>query len=607
MKRLLLRRKPRKTDSPAAAKSTEWFVRWSLSKVAFALLASLAFVGYAQPTRPPLPPEQRTQWFEDAKFGMFIHWGPYSVLGRHEWARQFFEIPQAEYDKYARAFNPVNFDADAWVDLAKNAGAKYIVITSKHHDGFSIYRSKVSDYDIEITPYEGDPLKMLTDAARRKDMRLGFYHSIMDWHHPDYIPKRAWEAPDQKPGGNIDKFIPFLKGQLQELLTGYGDIATLWFDGEWEHSIEEMHSDEIFDFIRELQPNTLINDRLYKRKPGNRADYGTPEQFVPATGVRDPSGKRTLWESCVTINTDSWGYNQYETDFKTPRDLIRMLVEVVSKGGNLLLNIGPKPDGTIQSEFVTRLNAIGDWMHVNSESIYGTAASPFNRLPFFGRATVKGDQLYLHVFQWPADRQLRIPGLKNKVRSARLLADQKTLLQTDKDEDDLIVKLPETAPDTVASVIRLDLDDSPKVSGDYVIRPDGNGAFRLGAESCEIETRFGQRAKKENLLGHVYVTQWSRWEDKPTWIIDVPKSGRYEVAVSYGARADAEKNPLIFQAKTAQLKGYVKRTPNELAFRSATLGTIRLDAGQQAFAVGGAEKGKGPGITLESVTLRPVR
>ncbi len=570
------------------------------------LPAVFALVAAAQPSQAPLPAEQRTQWFRDAKFGMFIHWGPYSVIGRHEWSRQRFQIPQAEYDKYARAFNPVNFNADTWVDIAKNAGARYIVITSKHHDGFSIYRSKVSDYDFEITPYQGDPLKMLADAARRKGMRLGFYHSIMDWHHPDYIPKRDWEIPNQKPGGNIDKYIEYMKSQLRELLTQYGDVATIWFDGEWEHSTAEMHSDEVYDFIRQLQPNTLINDRLYKREPGNRADYGTPEQFVPATGVKDPSGKPVLWESCVTINMDSWGYNKYEVDFKTSRDLIRMLIEVVSKGGNLLLNVGPKPDGTIQPEFVTRLAAMGEWMKVNNEAIYGTTASPFTRLPFFGRVTVKGDSLYLHVFQWPADRQLRVPGVTNKVRAARLLSNPNTLLDTRQEGDDLVVTLPESAPDEVASVVRLDLDGAPQVTGDYVVKADSSGVLRLGAESSEIETRFEQRAKKENLLGHVYVTQWSRWDDKPTWMINVPKAGEYEVTISYGANADAEKNELIFNSGTsAPLTGVVKRTPNELVFRTVSIGKMKLNAGRQAFQIGGPGKGRGPGINLEGVVLRP--
>ncbi len=565
-----------------------------------------ACLAAAQPSQAPLQADQRTQWFRDAKFGMFIHWGPYAVIGRHEWSRHMFQIPQVQYDTYARAFNPVNFDADKWVDIAKGAGAKYIVITSKHHDGFSIYRSKVSDYDMEITPYPGDPLKMLAAAAKRKDMRLGFYHSIMDWHNADYIPKREWEVPGQKPGGNIDKYIEYMKGQLRELLTGYGDVATIWFDGEWEHSTAEMHSDEIYDFIRKLQPNTLINDRLFKREPGNRADYGTPEQYVPATGVVDANGKPLLWESCVTINADSWGYNKYETDFKTSRDLIRMLIEVVSKGGNLLLNVGPRPDGTIQPEFTARLAAIGDWMKVNNEAIYGTTASPFTRLPFFGRATAKGNTLYLHVFQTPADGRLRVPSLENNVRSARLLAHPGRTLETKREGSDIIVTMPPGGPDDIATVVKLELDGKPRIGGEYVIRPDDAGVLRLGTESSEIDTRFGQRAKRENFLGHVFVTSWTRGEDKPGWIIE-PKAGRYDVSITYGASSGSAKNPYVITAGDSTLQGTVESTSNALVFRPFKVGTIELNTGRQTLAIGGPEKARGPNISLESIVLTPVQ
>lgn len=561
---------------------------------------------YAQSNlHPSISAPDRTQWFRDAKFGMFIHWGPYAVIGRHEWARHRFQIPQAQYDVYARSFNPVRFNADEWVGLAYGAGARYIVITSKHHDGFSIYRSKVSDYDMEITPYPGDPLKDLAQASARRGIRLGFYHSIMDWHHPAYTPKRAWEVKDPKAGGNLDKYLDFMKEQLRELLTGYGDVAMIWFDGEWEHTTQELRSDEIYDFIRQVSPKTLINDRLYKREPGNRADFGTPEQFVPATGMRDPSGNPILWESCVTINTDSWGYNKYETEFKTPRDLVRMLVEVVSKGGNLLLNVGPMPDGRIQQEFVTRLNAMGEWMNVNSEAIYGTTASPFARLPFFGRATVKGNTLYLHVFQWPREGKLRVPGLKNLVQSARLLADPKTNLRTSRDGADLLVELPPAAPDEVASVVALTLDGAPQVEP-YVIQPGENGEINLGVESAEIETRFGQRAKIENALGHVFLTRWTRAEDVPSWKFSVPKAGRYKVEISYGTPRGAAGMEYTIHAGKSQLTGKTANTEGEWVFRSFPAGELSLDAGEQSLQVKAATKGT-PAMSLEWVKLTPAR
>jgi alpha-L-fucosidase len=573
--------------------------------VSFCLVCGATLYGQPKLSHPPLQGNARTQWFRDAKFGMFIHWGPYAVIGRHEWARHLFQIPQAEYDKYARQFNPVNYKPDEWVNLAWDAGARYIVITSKHHDGFSIWRSKVSDYDMEITPYAGDPLKMLADACRRKGMRLGFYHSIMDWRHPDYIPKRAWEAADPKAGGNLNRYIDFMKAQLRELLTDFGEVAVMWFDGEWEHTIEEMRSDEVYDFIRSIQPNTLINDRLYKREPGNKADFGTPEQFVPATGMRDPSGKPILWEACVTINNDSWGYNKYETEFKTTRDLIRMLIEVVSKGGNLLLNVGPTPDGRIQDEFVTRLRAIGQWMKVNSEAIYETTASPFERLPFFGRATAKGNKLYLHVFQWPADGKLRIPLLRNSIRSAHLLADPAVRISHTRDAQGIVLSVPAEAPDQTASVVVLTLDGAPDPQP-WLVSPARDGTLRFGVESCEIETRFEQRAKKENALGHVFLTRWTRADDVPYWKFSIPRPGRYAVSVTYGASRRSEGAAFYVEAGAARVSGRVENTTNDWVFKTFPLGEIELPAGEQTLRVVAQVQGGVPAMSLEKVTLRPV-
>lgn len=574
------------------------------SSAALTLLAA-TLVSFAQPSQPPLSAEERTRWFREAKFGMFIHWGAYSVIGRHEWIRTMAQIPQAEYDVYAKQFNPVKFNADAWVDLAKNAGAKYMVITSKHHDGFSIFRSQVSDYDIEMTPYAGDPLKQLAAAAKKKDMRLGFYHSIMDWHHPDYRPRRSWEYPkNYKEGGNNNRYIDFMKAQLKELLTGYGDVAMIWFDGEWEHTLAEAkRDDEVYDFIRGLQPNTLINDRLYERKPGNKADFGTPEQYVPATGFKDPSGKPILWEACVTINNDSWGYNKYETDFKTDRDLIRMLVEVVSKGGNLLLNVGPKPDGTIQDEFVTRLNAMGRWMKVNQEAIYDTTASPFERMSFFGRATTKGNKLYLHIFDWPKDGTLRVAGLRNIVHSARLLADPSRKIVSKRDGDDILLALPGTAPDEIASVVELTLDGAP-VSVPFANRPDAKGLISLGVESCEIETEFEQRAKKENALGHVYLTRWTRDKDVPYWKVEAPKAGRYRVEAFYSSRKAG--TPFAVEAGTAKLAGASINSGGDWVFKSQTLGEMELKQGATEVRVKLDTKTGGT-INLERLVLHPVQ
>ncbi len=558
----------------------------------------------AQPSQPPLSGDERTEWFRDAKFGMFIHWGGYSVIGRHEWAREMFQIPQAEYDTYVRRLNPVNYDPDAWVKLAKNAGMRYMVITSKHHEGFDMFRSRTGDYGIRITPYQGDPLKMLSEAAKRQGIRLGFYHSIMDWHHPDYVPKRSWESEHPNEGGNLDRYIEYMKSQIRELLTGYGDVAVVWFDGQWEHSSAEMHSDEVYEMIRELQPNTLINDRLFNGPSKHHGDFGTPEQFVPATGITDASGKPALWESCVTIGKESWGYNKYETEFKTSRDLIRMLIEAVSKGGNLLLNVGPTPDGRIQDEFVTRLNAMGRWMKVNGDSIYGTTASPFTRLPFFGRATAKKNVVYLEVFQWPADGRLHVPGLRNLVHSARLLAAPDADLPVRRDGNELVIALPKEAPDEVASVVRLVLDGAPDPLP-WSIQPDDKGVIRLGMESAEIETRFEQRAKRDNLLGHVFLTNWTRADDVPSWDVEAPHDGLYNVSVSYGAAKERAGSAFTVVAGAASVSGKVRDTGGDYVFKTETIGQMELRAGKQTIRVKPEIHGERQPMTLERVVLTP--
>ena len=562
---------------------------------------------FSQPKTPPITDTERTRWFRDAKFGIFVHWGPYSVIGRHEWARHKLQIPQAEYDKFARQFNPVKFNATEWTNLFQNAGAKYVVITSKHHDGFSIYRSGISNYDMKITPYPGDPLKQLADATQRSGLRLGFYHSIMDWKHPDYRPIRSWEKvkPEDK-DGDLPRYLESMKGQLRELLSNYGDVATIWFDGEWEHKPEEINADGIYDLIRSLQPNTLINDRLYNRRPGNKADFGTPEQFVPATGLTGADGKPLLWESCVTINSDSWGYNKYETEFKTDRELIRMLVEVVSKGGNLLLNVGPRPDGTIQPEFVERLESIGRWMSVNGEAIYETTASPFRSLPFYSRATVKDSTLYLHVFNWPADGKLRVAGLQNIVHKAYLLADRNKSLSTARDGDDIVVNLPAQAPDEIASVVALQLDGTPRAIPAFE-KPGEDGSITLSAASAEIESSLGQRMKMENIFGHAYLTNWTRPGDVPTWKINIPKAGRYQISLRYAAQKSSGGLPFFLKAGDVLLNGKTEVTGDAQVFREFSIGAMTLKSGEQPLLLQSTAPPGATAMNLEAIILKPMR
>ena len=439
---------------------------------ALSLTLALLFGAFAL-AQGPLPQETKEQrdarmaWWRDAKFGMFIHWGLYAVPAgiwkgtpidktAGEWIMFGAQIMPADYEPLVNEFNPVKFNADEWAALAKQAGMKYVTITTKHHDGFSLFDTQYSDYDIMATPFKRDIMKELSDAVRKQDMTMCWYHSILDWHHDDYLPRgegspRPWDTRTTK-GASLDRYITYMKGQLKELLVNYGPIGVLWFDGGWEHTPEELHSDEVVAMIRGLQPNIIINDRI--RIP---QDYDTPEQKIPETGIpgRD-------WETCMTMN-DTWGFKEQDLNWKSTETLIRNLIDIVSKGGNFLLNVGPKADGTIPEESVKRLKEIGFWMKANGEAIYGTTASVFPHLDW-GRCTVKPGKLYLHVFEWPEGSTLVVPGLQNNVTGAYLLADpSKAPLQTTKFDAGWTVQLGPQMPDLIASVVVLEIEGDPVV------------------------------------------------------------------------------------------------------------------------------------------------
>ncbi len=338
--------------------------------------------------------DARMDWWREARFGMFIHWGIYAVpagewQGRTdygEWIRNNAKIPLDVYDQFRTRFNPTAFDADAWVRMAKGAGMRYIVITTKHHDGFGLFESKQGDFNVMATPFRRDIIKELVQACRRQGVRIGFYHSIMDWHHPDYLPRRDWERDRPAAGADFERYVVYMKAQLKELLTSYGPIDILWFDGQWESTWTASHGRDLYAYVRSLQPNIVINNRV----GGKSGDFGTPEQEIPATGVPGLD-----WETCMTMN-HNWGYNLADKDFKPASVLVRNLVDIASKGGNFLLNVGPGADGRFPAESIDRLAAIGEWTSRYGASIYGTQASPFASLPW-GRCTEEIDARECHA------------------------------------------------------------------------------------------------------------------------------------------------------------------------------------------------------------------
>jgi alpha-L-fucosidase len=417
----------------------------------------------------------RMEWWRQARFGMFIHWGLYAVPagqwqgekipGIGEWIMQNAHIPVSEYEQLARQFNPVKFDAEQWVQIAKNAGMKYIVITSKHHDGFCMWNTKYTDYDVvDATPFKRDVLGELSKACRRNGIKMCFYHSIMDWHHPDaQAPFYPNYNDTSKSNPNFDRYVEYyLKGELKELVQKYGPLGILWFDGEWVKDWTREMGWNMYDYCLSLQPDVIVNNRVGNGRQGMRGlskssefagDYGTPEQEIPASGLPGVD-----WETCMTMN-DTWGYKSDDNNWKSSEDLLHKLVDIASKGGNFLLNVGPTAEGLIPAPSVERLAAIGEWMKVNSESIYATTASPLGEVPW-GCCTAKPGKLYLHVFDWPANGKLEVSGLKNKIKKAYLLADKKEakLPVGSQGNEKVIVTVPSKAPDSVDTVIVLQIN-----------------------------------------------------------------------------------------------------------------------------------------------------
>jgi alpha-L-fucosidase len=560
----------------------------------FVLLIGLPAVTIG-PSDAALPDEtkqqkdERMEWWREAKFGMFIHWGLYAipagewkgktVPGIGEWIMHRGKIPKEEYAVLQKQFNPVKYDPEQWVRAAKEAGMKYIVITSKHHDGFCLFDSQLTDYDIMGTPYGRDLLKPLADASHKAGMKICWYHSIMDWYHPE---------------AHNEKYIEHMKGQLKELLENYGDIGVLWFDGEWIREWDEAKGIELEKYIRAMQPKLIVNNRVGKRKKRSPGDFGTPEQHIPATGM--PGWD---WETCMTMN-GTWGYRKDDHRWKSTEDLIHKLVDIVSKGGNFLLNVGPTADGEIPQPSLERLAEIGEWMQVNGDSIYGTQASPFKRLAW-GRCTRKPGRLYLHVFDWPSDGQLRVPGLGNKVQAAYLLADsEKRPLTTTRDDDDLTIEVPDAAPDKIDTVVVVEIQGEPIVTAGDIKQADDR-SIALHARDAETHggtIRYEQGGGKDN-IGY-----WTNPEDWVSWVCRVNTPATFDVYVTYACTQPGGSRYVV-EVADQKIEATTESTGSWTAFKSHKIGTVKLSEDRHILSVK-AKDLKGEGVmNLRSVELKP--
>jgi len=448
------------------------------------LATSVTILAAAGPAPPQLPAETpaqkeaRLQWWTDSRFGMFIHWGLYALPARHEWVKKYERLTDAEYQKYFDQFNPDLYDPKDWARQARQAGMKYAVITSKHHEGFSLFDSKFTDYKATNTPAKRDLIKAWVEAFRAEGLKVGFYYSLLDWHHPSYTvdrnhPQSATtdaEYDALNKGRDMAVYRQYLKDQVRELLTNYGKIDIIWLDfsfagGTHGKGRNDWDSVGLLKMVRELQPGIIVNDRLDLLDVPGGWDFRSPEQFKPREWVT-MNGERVPWETCQTFS-GSWGYFRDETSWKSPAQLIELLIDTVSKGGNLLMNVGPTARGTFDSRAKDRLAAFGRWMQANGPSIYGATQAPAsfkapqNSLLTFNPRT---NRLYVHLLAWPMG-DLVLEGYADKVKYAQLLHDASevkmsarkatTWITEEGASGDLVLKLPILKPDVEIPVVEL--------------------------------------------------------------------------------------------------------------------------------------------------------
>jgi Alpha-L-fucosidase len=375
----------------------------------------------------------RTEWMMQDRFGMFLHWGLYAIPARGEWVRNQERISNEAYEKYFKTFNPTDYDPKKWAALAKKAGMKYAVLTTKHHDGFCLFDSALTDYKATNTPAKRDLVREYVDAFRAEGIKIGFYYSLLDWHHPDYPaygdrihPMRENEAYKNQNGEQFERYVDYFHGQVKELLTNYGKIDILWFDFSYDTMTgEKWQATKLINMVRNLQPDIIIDNRLggdirSENPELYSGDFASPEQTIPAEGMTDSIGDPLPWEACITLNYN-WGYTVADHDYKTPKDVVHALVECVSKKGNLLLNVGPDAKGNIPKESIDILSKVGDWMELNAKSIYGCTASGYSK-PEWGRLTQNGNKLYAHIFE-RSMVTLALNNIAETVTDARLVRD----------------------------------------------------------------------------------------------------------------------------------------------------------------------------------------
>jgi alpha-L-fucosidase len=570
------------------------------------LLAGITMQGQSPEDQAPATARQRLGWFQHDKFGLFIHFGPYSVLagewqGRtlpsgagDEWIMQRFNIPVKEYREMARQLNPVKFNADDWVGLAKAAGMKYLVMTAKHHDGFAMYRSRVTDYNIvDWTPYKHDLLKELAEACRKQGIRFCVYYSQReDWDDADGYGNN-WDYDRSKK--NFDRYLEMKsKPQVQELLTNYGPLGLIWFDRGLE---TREQAEDFVELVRGLQPLCLINGRVGSYGQDLMGDYqDMTDRGMPVGGLDEP------WETPQILN-DDWGFSKFDQDWKPPAEVIHILVETVSKGGNYLLDVGPKADGTMPAAAVAILHKVGAWMQQNGESIYGTTASPLPEYPW-GRTTVKGNKVYLHVFAWPADGVLRVSAMSGaEVKSAHLVARPAEKLAVSRDHGVMLVTVPAQMPDANDTVVVLELAGPLKVDTPLLTQ-GSDSPFHLDYMNG---ITAGKAQKRFNRKGSFFISKWTGPQDSVTWHMLISQTGNYKVRIKYAAREESQGSKYLLTIGPRSLNGAVQQTDEEFDYQTLDLGNITLPkAGPITVRIQPAEAYDHDLMQFQSLELSPI-
>jgi len=576
----------------------------SLALVCAALSIGTSAIAKQDPNAGETPAHRnaRMKWWREARFGMFIHWGLYAVpagtyQGKEtgsigEWIMHDFKIPVADYAEFAKQFNPVQFNADDWVSIAKAAGMRYIVMTAKHHEGFAMFHTKVDDFNIyDGTPFKRDPIAEMAAACRKQGIKFGVYYSqAQDWHHAGGGAYGGhW---DKAQDGDLHDYVQKVAApQVDELLSKVKP-AVLWWDTEVQMSPEDIKA---LTAAFAKDPGLIANNRLGNGVPG---DTETPEQYIPPKGY---PGKD--WETCMTIN-DTWGYKSFDHNFKSTSTLVRNLVDIASKGGNYLLNVGPEPTGLIPGPEVDRLKEVGQWLKKYGASIYATSSSPYQHLNFDGRATVKGKSLFLNIFTWPAEG-LVLKGLQTPVTSARAVDGGQKLSVTKLADGSLQIERPKTV-DVISTAIELKLTGAPMVTEpEYAISPLATGNLPLNASDAKAEGDHVQ-VEGEN------VGFWTNEKDTISWKVTIParNADRYTARLRYALDPNSDGSSFVVEVdgKESDIKASLTKTQSWYDYKTINLsGYLTLGEGTHIIRVKPTSK---PGVAvmnLRSLVLSPFK